>query len=164
MSFRIAAVLTVMLVPATARAQGDRPQAPIDSGAYVRARIARGSVTGRLLVRYTPGDPTLTLCRAYPGSACRNVPDDPDRRTLASRDVLRLEVQRGTHARTGAIFGGAVGVVSGGFLGWIVGMVCDAADCRSVFVSTLEGGVIGGLFFGGLGALVGMAFPRWVAP
>ena len=77
-------------------------------------------------------------------------------RTLPVATVLRLEVTRGSQWRRGALIGGVLGGVSGTLL---TGVACSECSFQSNDWILL--GLINGLFFGGVGALVGSAFPRW---
>lgn len=79
--------------------------------------------------------------------------------TLALARVQSLAV-RGRHTRTGAIVGGATGLAAGIFFGYVIGAVCDAAECDRgrpyLYTIPLFGG--GGTL---LGAVIGAAIPKW---
>jgi len=79
--------------------------------------------------------------------------------TLSLGGVQSLAV-RGRHTRTGAIVGGSAGLAAGIFIGWLVGAICDAAECDRTgpLLVTIP------LFTGGgtlLGAAIGAAVPKW---
>ena len=80
-------------------------------------------------------------------------------------DTLRLtELQalsvRGRQTKTGAIVGGSLGLAFGLFVGYMVGALCESADCDrgEPFLVTIP------LFAGSgslIGAAIGAAFPKW---
>jgi hypothetical protein len=136
-----------------ASAQSPPPTLPLDSGRTVRVTTAVERSSGVLLAPYSRASLALQFCRALPEGCVE--------RTVPSREILRLEVAAGTHARSGAIIGGATGAVAGGFIGLMVAGLCDAASCPPIGRSVLIGGVVGALPMGAIGGLIGSLFPRW---
>ena len=147
-------------VPAAAHSQSPLPTIPVDSGREVRAQLPSEVVRGRLLIRYLPGDSTMHVC-VYPAWRCGGGGDASIIGELRTRAMLRLEVQRGTQARKGAIIGGVIGGLLGGFYGLMVAGLCDAASCPSLGQGALVGGVAGGAAVGLLGYGIGHSVTRW---
>lgn len=114
--------------------------------AVVRATLPDGRrVTGRFL---DAGSGRLGISRESGGAD-----------TLALAELQLLEV-RGRHTRTGAIAGGIGGLAAGVFFGYVIGAICDAAECHRgrAYLITIP------LFGGGgavLGATIGAALPKW---
>jgi len=86
-------------------------------------------------------------------------PDAGRTDTLRLADLSTLSV-RERRTKTGAILGGSIGLAFGLFVGYMVGALCDAAECDrgEPFLLTVP------LFGGGgtlLGAAVGAALPKW---
>jgi hypothetical protein len=157
------ATATLMLVatgPRAGSAQVPFPIMPLDSGRYVRVTTTSVRETGHLLARYVRGDATLQLCTA-PWQPCGAGGNTTGKRSYSTAELLRLEVHRGSHARTGAIIGGVAGAVVGGLLGYVVAAVCDAAECAPLGQGVLVGGLAGGVSVGLVGAGIGGLFPRW---
>jgi hypothetical protein len=79
--------------------------------------------------------------------------------TLSLAGIQALAV-RGRHTRTGAIVGGAAGLAAGIFFGYVIGAVCDAADCDRgrPYLLTIPLFGAGGTL---LGAGIGAAIPKW---
>jgi hypothetical protein len=158
---RLPLVLALALVlPAAGHSQSPLPTVPVDSGREVRAELPSEIVRGRLLTRYVPGDSSMRVC-VSPAWRCGGGGDASNTRELQTRAMLRLAVQRGTEARKGAIIGGVIGTLLGGFYGLMVAGLCDAASCPSLGQGVLVGGVAGGAAVGLLGYGIGNSFTRW---
>jgi hypothetical protein len=153
-------LLLVALLPIAAAAQSPLPTVPVDSGREVRAEFPREQVRGRLLLRYTPGDSTMRVC-TYPAWRCGGGGDASVIRELRTQAMVRLEVQRGTHAKEGAIIGGVIGGILGGLYGTLVAGLCDSSDCPALFMGTSRGAVVGGAAIGLLGYGIGHSITRW---
>jgi hypothetical protein len=150
----------VILLPIAAAAQSPLPTVPVDSGREVRAEFPKEQVRGRLLLRYTPGDSTMRVC-TYPAWRCGGGGESSVIRELRTQAMVRLEVQRGTESKKGAIIGGVVGGILGGLFGTFVAGMCDAAECPSLFMGTARGAVTGGAAIGLLGYGIGHSITRW---
>jgi hypothetical protein len=122
------------------------PVPPVESGAYVRARL---DPDGTLSGRYVPvGDGRLGI-----------------RSDLGATDTLRLSqvrelALRERHTKAGAVIGGIVGLGTGIFIGYIATHLCDAAECDMVgpYLITIPLFTAGGAL---TGAVLGTAFPKW---
>ncbi len=147
-------------VPAAVHPQSPLPTIPVDSGREVRAKLPGAVVRGRLLIRYTPGDSTMRVC-LYPAWRCSGSGEASTVRELRTRALLRLEVQRGTGARKGAIIGGVVGGLLGGFYGLMVAGLSDDPGGPSLGQGAFVGGVVGGAAVGLLGYGIGHSVTRW---
>ena len=154
------ALALALTVPAAAHAQSPLPTMPVDSGREVRVHLPTDVVRGRLLIRYTPGDSTMRVC-LYPAWRCSGSGEASTVRELRTRALLRLDVQRGTGAKKGAIIGGVVGGLLGGFYGLLVAGICDAARCPSLGQGLFVGGVVGGAAVGLFGYGIGHSLTRW---
>ena len=153
----IAIIGVLIAAAATASAQVPLTPTAVDSGQLVRIHTAHSVVLGRLTSRFQVADAALHYCR-YPGPPCLGINDSAAVRTMPTTALLRLEVPRGSHWRRGALVGGVFGVGTGYLL--LRGFGC--ADCSPVSTPRAVAGVVlSGLMWGGIGALVGSAFPRW---
>lgn len=73
--------------------------------------------------------------------------------------VDSLWVRQGTYAGRGALIGGVAGAV---FFGTVFGGLCQREEgCTNKGVAILVGGLAGAVPGGLLGALIGVAFPKW---
>lgn len=150
----------VNIFPITATAQSPLPTVPVDSGREVRAEFPKEQVRGRLLLRYTPGDSIMRVC-TFPAWRCGGG-DASVIRELRTQAMVRLEVQRGTHAKQGAIIGGVIGGILGGLYGTLVAGLCESSDCPpALFMGTARGAVTGGAVVGLLGYGIGSSVTRW---
>ncbi len=153
--------LTLLIgAPVALGAQSISPTMPVDSGREVRANLPGEVVRGRLLVRYIPGDSAMRVC-VYPAWRCGGGGDASITRELRTRAMLRLEVQRGTEARKGAIIGGVIGTLLGGLWGVMLDGTCDTASCPPLGRGIVLNGLAGGAVFGLLGYGFGHSFTRW---
>ena len=82
-------------------------------------------------------------------------------RTMPVAAVLRLEVSQGSLWGRGALIGGVLGAVTGGFATAFLLSFRECTRCESKTPIIVAGAVSNGLFWGGLGALWGSAFPKW---
>lgn len=149
-----------LFLPAAAHPQSPLPTVPVDSGREVRANLPGEVVRGRLLVRYLPGDSSMHVC-VYPAWRCGGGGDASITRELRTRAMLRLEVQRGTEAKKGAIIGGVIGTLVGGLWGVVLDGFCDTASCPPLGRGIVLNGLAGGAAFGLLGYGFGHSFTRW---
>jgi len=142
------AVLLCVAAVAPARAQTPPPDL---TGRLGPTAVVRVTLTdGRMLTgRYTPIGTDRIAVLAESG-----VSD-----TLSLAGIQALAV-RGRHTRTGAIVGGAAGLAAGIFFGYVIGAVCDAADCDRgrPYLLTIPLFGAGGTL---LGAGIGAAIPKW---
>jgi hypothetical protein len=141
--------------------QGAVISVPIDSGTLVRmVPLAGPPIEGRLVRRFPAVDSTLYACR-YPGPPCHDPADSAAIRHVQLTSLLRVDVQRGSHAGIGAVIGGMIGAAlfaAGGSLGH---SLCETVDCGpSTTTLTIRGALAGTL----LGLLFGAALPRWGPP
>jgi len=129
------------------------------------AAQATGPGLGRLgptsVIRATlPDGRTLTGRYAAVGDGRLGVRADAGTTDTLQLTQLRTLSVRGRETKTGAIVGGSLGLATGLFFGWMIGAVCDAAECdrEGPFLVTIP------LFTGGgtlLGAVIGAAVPKW---
>lgn len=80
-------------------------------------------------------------------------------RRIATRAIDSIWV-RGRATTTGAIIGGAFGILAGAYLGALGSGLCEY-DCSDTETAVITGGLVGGAFFGGLGAWIGWNVPKW---
>ncbi|MES2305744.1 MAG: hypothetical protein V4558_09555 [Gemmatimonadota bacterium] len=129
----------------------------VDSGSLVRMTVAGSPrFRGRLLSGLLPGQAVLRYCR-YPALPCGAVSDTTRALSIEVVSLSRLERQVGSYARRGAIIGGTIGAVGGGYLGYLLTGLCDS-PCGGPTRGAIAGGLVTGLFFAGIGALVGSGF------
>lgn len=131
---------------------------PIDGGTLVRMTPQIGPLfKGRLVQRLPADGSALFICR-YPGPPCADRADSTAIRRVEIASLLHLDLQRGSHAGTGTIIGGRIGVAlfsAGGSFGH---PLCETEDCGpSTSALTLRGAIAGAV----LGALFGAASPVW---
>ncbi len=158
------AALLVIHAARAAPAQQPPDTAPLvtqrlDSGTVVRLRL-RGDVIeiGRLLAPFGRGSAAFTYC-PWPGSPCAT---DASRQVVRpAREVLGLEVHRGSAWKTFAAIGAVLGVPMGlEFAQWrylddegVGGTVTPSQKIRTVLVTS----AVVALF----GAMIGEFFPLW---
>jgi hypothetical protein len=133
--------------------------------APARAQSSSPGLTGRLgpsaVVRVTlPDGRTLTGRYALVGHDRIAVLAESGIGDTVSVAGIRTLAVRGRHTRTGALVGGAAGVAAGIFFGYVIGAVCDAADCDRgrPYLLTIPLFGAGGTL---LGAGIGAAIPKW---
>lgn len=143
------------LAPVGLAAQDTLLPVTIDSGKLVRMHTTNSVVLGRLTARYQRPDAILHYCR-YPGPPCLGIDDSAAVRTIPAATLLRLEVSQGSQWPRGALIGGVLGGVGGALF---TGAACSECSFKTGDFILL--GIINGIFWGGVGALVGSAFPRW---
>jgi|SoiMethySBSTD1v2_1073268.scaffolds.fasta_scaffold16667_2 hypothetical protein len=115
---------------------------PLPTGTLVRVtapRVSKGRIEGTLL---SASENQIVI--AFP---------DSEPRTIARRDLTRLEWSRGYHrnALPGAIVGGLVGGV---FLGYASLGLCESDSCSVSLPAVGVGVVLGALPGAGIGALI----------
>lgn len=142
--------------PVGLAAQDTLAPVTIDSGKLVRMRTTNSVAIGRLTSPYQRTDAILHYCR-YPGPPCVGIEDSAAVRTMSAATLLRLEVSQGSQWRRGALIGGVLGAVTGAYVATMI--PCTKCSSKSEGVVLL--GVFNGLLWGGIGAVVGSAFPRW---
>ncbi len=153
--WRVAGTVALLVLSGASVARGQGT--PLDSGRLVRITFDSGSrLVGRLLQPAIPGNNALIICR-YPGPPCSSAADSSRVRRVPISGMAALEIQHGSHAGTGALIGGLIGLGVGSFVGALRGF-CDAADCGPPALVYLFGGAAGGAL---LGALIGGGSPRW---
>jgi hypothetical protein len=139
-------LLTVPLDAQTAPRTADSVLASLaPRGPVVRLRTDQARVTGRLLAAGSDGATLAT------GDGTQLIP----------AGVIDSVWVRGRAWKTGAIVGGAAGMVAlGAFTGLIVHATCETSECGTVAAAFAGGGI--GLAGGALlGAAIGAAFPKW---
>lgn len=143
------------------RAEAQTTPVALDSGTLVRVTPASGlAFEGRLVQPLPTGATTLVMCR-YPGPPCTDARDSAAIRRAELNQSMRLQVQRGTHAGSGALLGTGIGAVLGLLGRSFANGLCDTEACSSggnaaPFILAGVGAAIGGLF--------GWASPRWGNP
>ncbi len=157
-----AAILLVLcpLVPVGVAAQDTLLPVAVDSGKMVRMHLAHSVVIGRLTTRFQRSDAELHYCR-YPGPPCLGIEDSAAVRTVPAANLLRIEVSQGSLWHRGAVIGGVLGAVTGGFATAFLLSFRECIKCDPETPIIVVGAISNGLFWGGLGALWGSAFPRW---
>jgi hypothetical protein len=115
---------------------------PLPAGTLVRVtapRVTKGRIEGTLL---SASENQIVL--ALP---------DAEPRTIARRDLTRLEWSRGYHrnAIPGAMVGGLLG---GAFLWYVSGALCEVDNCSGTMEAALVGVALGALPGAGIGALI----------
>jgi hypothetical protein len=154
-----AVVLLVALcafAPVGLAAQDTLAPVTIDSGKLVRMHTTHSIVIGRLTSRYQRTDAILHYCR-YPGPPCLSIEDSAAMRTIPAATLLRFEVSQGSQWPRGALIGGVLGAVTGAY----VATEIPCTKCSSKAEGVVLVGVFNGLLWGGIGAVIGSAFPRW---
>lgn len=151
----------VGLVTATsplARAQEPDTLSPAQRAGWALARLGggqrvriRGSGVGRVEGWVVSNSANPVMLRT-----------DGSRIEVPIPGVDSLWVRDGTHAGTGALIGAAIGGIAlGAFASWAVHDLCEGAgNCEETGAFFL-GFAIGGTGGAGIGALIGLAFPRW---
>lgn len=132
----------------------------VDSGTLIRMYTPTGRITGRLTTRFEKSDATLSYCR-YPGPPCVTIDDSAAVRTIPTTSLLRIEVSRGSRWRRGALIGGVLGAATGAIGTAVLLGFRDCFRCSPKTPIIVVGALSSGLFWGGLGALWGSAFPNW---
>ncbi|MGD0483541.1 MAG: hypothetical protein ABSB58_02685 [Gemmatimonadales bacterium] len=105
------APLGALLIAHAAPAQQPPLTQPLDSGAVVRLRLGNGSLEGaRLLAPFARDSAAFTYC-PWPAPTCAK---GSERQVVRlSREVLGIEVHRGTAWKAGAVLGALFGVPMG---------------------------------------------------
>lgn len=122
--------------------------AEIQMGQRLRVSTVLGQQREGVFVGYEPPDLQITA-----GTALTTIP-------LA--DVERLWV-RGRGTKTGAVIGTLAGTVIGAAWGLFIGeVICGGPDCQANTAhAVLVFGLVGGGGGAALGALIGLAVPKW---
>jgi hypothetical protein len=141
------ALLVALVAPDRGAAQATGP----DLGRLGPTSVIRASL---------PDGRTLTGRYAAVGDGRLGVRADAGTTDTLRLDQLRTLSVRGRHTKTGAIVGGSLGLATGLFFGYLIGAICDSADCDrgEPYLVTIP------LFTGGgtlLGAVIGAAVPKW---
>jgi hypothetical protein len=152
-------VITIVAPSERVSAQSGRLETAVDSGLVIRLTRGEQMVRGRLLQRMAPAADSAHFCR-FPGPPCFD-PISPNQiATLSLADWEHLDVQVGNRAKKGAVLGGILGglftIVAAGY----VSAFCDY-DCPGDGELLVKSAVLGGLFWGGAGAVIGSGFPRF---
>lgn len=151
----------VALIASSAAGQDTIVRVRLDSGTLLRMTPQTGQpFEGRLLRAVPVAGSVLYTCR-YPGPPCSDPSDSAAIRRTQAGSLLRLEVQRGNHAGSGALIGGGIGLVLGlAGASWARGL-CESQACVSgADAAPFSVGAVGAL----IGALFGWASPRWGRP
>lgn len=155
----IAVALALLGAPGAAGAQAIG--APVDSGMVVRMTRADTMVRARLLERLEAGMDSVRGCR-YVGPPCGALLAPGQMVWLRPADWDHLDVQVGTKSRTGAWIGGVTMslLLVGGYSA--LNGFCESDGCRRSPLEVLVGSAtLGALLGGGIGAIIGSAFPRF---
>ncbi len=159
----VAIVTGLLAVVTSASGQVSLTPTAVDSGKMVRMYTSTSRITGRLTARFQGTDTVLHYCR-YPGPPCLGVEDSSAIRALSAATLLRLEVSRGSQWRRGAIIGGVLGAATGAIVtSFLLSFRECYPRCSPKTPIVVAGAISNGLFWGGLGALWGSAFPKWDA-
>lgn len=156
-----AALMFAVLFPfagTSLEAQASPVRATIDSGVLIRMHPTEGAaIRGRLVQPLGPTSVTAMYCR-YPAPPCTDPADTASIHQLATRSLVRIDVENGTNWRTGGIIGAVVGALLGALAAELQSD-CDPGTCSGAS----PGGsiVIGAFVVGGIGALIGSSSPRW---
>lgn len=156
----VALLLLLVLVVLGAPAQSRPSPATVDSGVVVRMWVGDVETRGRLLGSIRSGSDSVPYCR-YPGPPCRAPVRPAQLGWFAPDELDHLDVQIGNRAWKGARIGGIIGVALGVAMGEMAYGFCDTGNCPSESQAIAAGILSGGLFGGGLGALIGSSFPRF---
>jgi hypothetical protein len=151
-------MLLVAAAPVSLQAQVPATMPPVDSGLVVRAWLDTGQMRGRLLMPMRATDDSVRYCH-FPGVPCDQRGARGATSWLKLDDIQHLDVQVGTRWQKGAWIGG----IAGGILGGMAAGFAASLDggTRSPEAASRLGFVIGAAMYGGLGALIGSAFPRF---
>lgn len=128
---------------------------PIDSGRLVRFRRESEAISGRLLVRFHPGDSVMIVCR-YPAPPCDATSRPEATLTVPARQLRDLEVQSGTKWGMGAMIGSLVGIVLGAAADDLEAGFCEGSCHHGGYYSIRYT-----VAFGLIGALFGSAAAKW---
>jgi hypothetical protein len=140
-------------------AQAGRLEVPVDSGLVIRLTRGDQMVRGRLLERVVAGTDSARVCR-YPGPPCVNPVSPTQLATLSLSAWEHLDVQVGNRAQHGAVLGGIFGGLLTFGLAAFANGFCEA-NCPSDGEIFFKSMVLGGLVWGGVGAVIGSGFPRF---
>jgi hypothetical protein len=152
-------VLASALTPTHVAAQGRLVRATVDSGTLIRMHPDSGPyLRGRLIAPLTPTSALVHVCR-YPAPPCTPESDTSAFQQIPTSSLARIDLQEGTTWVNGAIIGGGVGGLLGAFIGGFGASMCEQSD--GCGVSALGIGLVGMVAGGGVGAVIGTAFPRW---
>jgi hypothetical protein len=147
-----------LLAAAPLAAQGDDPRFTVDSGKVIRFDIDGVLARGRLLAPLSSQADSVLYC-VYPGPPCDKGWTPSQVAWLTPSALRHLEVQVGTRAERGAWIGGVAGTLVT-FLGKSLGYAfceCKAPSDIEVLAKSV---IIGGLWGGGVGAIIGSGFSR----
>ncbi len=157
--FVLILVMALVLPTEPTVAQSGRLGTAVDSGLVIRLTRGDQMMRGRLLERMAPGADSARYCK-YPGPPCVNPISPTQLATLSLAEWEHLDVQVGNRAKKGAVLGGILGgLFSFGAASFVSGF-CES-NCPSDGEILFKSLVIGGLFWGGVGAVIGSGFPRF---
>jgi len=129
---------------------------PLDSGAVIRLRLRDGSREGaRLLARFGPDFDSLSYCR-WPALPC--TPGSERHVTRPAREVLGVEIHRGSQWKLGAIIGAIVGVPMGFAIASFAESMGEHPVSGSERFRAVAGSAVGWALYG---AMIGEFFRRW---
>lgn len=154
--------LACALAPVGLAAQDSLVHVTIDSGTLVRMHPAIGApFQGRLVQPLTPSSPFILFCRP-PARACTDPADTSAIQRVPTTSLIGLDVQRGTEAAAGALWGGLIGIAVGKLVSEIVGSLCAGeAGNRDCGPSGAQYAAMGAVTFGVIGGLIGGGKPKW---
>lgn len=155
------AILACCVTATPVVAQQQKEFAPVDSGKVVRFEAGGGMMRGRLLAPLTATADSVPFCR-FPGPPCQGRLEPWQLGWVRPDALQHLDVQVGTRAEKGAWIGGVIGVVLTFAGATLANGFCEyqcPSDARILIGSI----VWGGLWGGGLGALIGSGSPRMEA-
>jgi hypothetical protein len=149
-------VLLLALGAVPAPAQRPPLTQRLDSGVVVRLRLLDGSrERARLFAPFAPESQAVSYC-AWPGAPCER--SGSHRVTRPAREVLGLEVHRGSQWKLGGIIGAVVGVPMGYSLISFSEFMGERRLSESERVRAIAGSVVGWALFG---VMIGEFFQRW---
>ena len=160
-AYRVALLLGACTASAALRASPGAAQAPLltqplDSGAVVRLRLRDGSREGaKLLAPFAPDSQSFSYCR-WPALPC--VRGGERYVTRPARDVLGVEIHRGSQWKLGGIVGALAGVPMGFELIALSEFMGEQSLSGSERFRAIAGSVVGWALYG---AMIGEFFQRW---
>jgi hypothetical protein len=160
-AFRLALLLEAWSVLAALDARPIMAQAPLltqplDSGAVIRLRLRDGSREGaKLLTRFAPDSQSFSYCR-WPALPC--VRGGERHVVRPAREVLGVEIHRGSQWKLGGIVGALAGVPMGFELIALSEFMGEQSLSGPERFRAIAGSVVGWALFG---AMIGEFFQRW---
>lgn len=154
----LAAVLILVFTVRTLEAQDVPISHSLDSGTVIRLTWGKDHpVVGRLMAPLGPDSRAVVFCR-YPGPPC-GMGSGVRPQVRPAQDLVRVEVQRGSRAARGALWGAGIAIAVLGLGQLAVPRSDTEARWTAVRVA---GAVTFVALSSGMGALIGRRSARWV--